>query len=137
MRRNRGLRLAVEMVSRKNRRRNANRKSPKTRRSDLTAFSRRFGARFQGMARWIDSHRVHAAVAGFALLFVVGLAGGFIVAAWLETKEEPSPKYASIEDLLSKLDYSEAEPGPQRATVEEKAPPPRPAPAPAPPQVAT
>jgi polysaccharide deacetylase 2 family uncharacterized protein YibQ len=106
------------MASRKNRQRNANRKSP----AGGKSIWDRLRARRDALLRWIDSHRVHAAVAGFALLFAAGLVGGHVVAAWLESRDEPPPKYASIDELLSKLDYSEVQPGAPRATVEEKAP---------------
>jgi polysaccharide deacetylase 2 family uncharacterized protein YibQ len=95
-----------------------NRKSP----AGGKSIWHRLRARRDALLRWIDSHRVHAAVAGFALLFVAGLVGGHVVAAWLESRDEPPPKYASIDELLSKLDYSEATPGAPRATIEEKPP---------------
>jgi len=82
----------------------------------------RLAALWRGALQWVDSHRVHAAIGGFVLLFVGGLAGGYVIASWLEAREEPPPKYASIDDLLSKLEYTEVQPGQPRATVEEKAP---------------
>jgi polysaccharide deacetylase 2 family uncharacterized protein YibQ len=118
------------MVSRKNRRRNANRKSPGKTASWRSALS----AHWKIAAVWIEAHRVHALLICLACLFVGGLLGGHWLASSLERpdpKQAESPyKYASIEDLLSKLDYSEAVPGQQRATLEEK-PPAKAAPPPA------
>jgi polysaccharide deacetylase 2 family uncharacterized protein YibQ len=122
------------MVSRRNRKRNANRRSPGAAKSWRTRLFTSVGARFAVALRWIDAHRVHAAVIGFAALFVAGLLGGHWIASRLERQDEPPFKYASIDDLLSKLDYTEVEPGRPRVTLEEKQPA-KPPPAP-PPQVA-
>jgi polysaccharide deacetylase 2 family uncharacterized protein YibQ len=120
------------MASRKNRKRNANRKSPKSGAGRWGRFSQVFSARWAALQAWIASHRLHAIVIGFAALFFGGLLGGYWIASWLERAEEPPFKYASIDDLISKLDYTEVTPGQPRVTLEEKAPV---KPPPAPPRV--
>jgi polysaccharide deacetylase 2 family uncharacterized protein YibQ len=96
------------MPSKKNRSRKSNRRSP----SELLV--------------WLQAHRREATIAGFALLFVVAIAGGY----WLAMALEPAPKkpiYARIEDIPGLPQYTEFEPGQKVATVEEK-PQPKPAP---------
>jgi polysaccharide deacetylase 2 family uncharacterized protein YibQ len=81
-------------------------------------------------------------VAGFLLLFLGSLVGGYLGAGWLEELDrnrlaretiedmkrgmpaEPDAKYARIEDIPGLLKYTEVEPGKPRASLEEK---PRPA----------
>ena len=118
------------MASRKNRQRNANRRSPIANKRWHGRLAARLGARWTVVRRWIDSHRVHAAIIGFTALFVVGLLGGHWIAALLDRQDEPPFKYASIDDLLSKLDYTEVEPGRPRVTLEEKPPAVKPPPPP-------
>jgi polysaccharide deacetylase 2 family uncharacterized protein YibQ len=68
-------------------------------------------------------------LAGFLVLFIASGVAAYKLSSYIV---EPPSKYASIDDLLKNLDYTEAEPGQSRVTHEEK-PPAKPAP---PPQVA-
>jgi polysaccharide deacetylase 2 family uncharacterized protein YibQ len=99
------------MPSKKNRRRKSNRRSP---------------AALAPLLAWFDAHRRPAMIAGFAVLFVGAIVGGY----WLAQRFEPQTKkpiYARIEDIPGLPQYTELEPGEKVATVEEK---PRPKPAP-------
>jgi polysaccharide deacetylase 2 family uncharacterized protein YibQ len=99
------------MPSKKNRRRKSNRRSPAT---------------LAPLLAWFESHRRPAMIAGFAVLFVGAIVGGY----WLAQRFEPKAKkpiYARIEDIPGLPQYTELEPGEKVATVEEK---PRPKPAP-------
>ena len=120
------------MASKKNRSRKANRKSPNLR--------DRLIARVRALLAWIDSHRWHAAIIAFVVLFVGSLVGGYWIAARFDsvdrdrlarealqdmkrtaaTVPEASPKYARIEDIPGLPRYTEIEPGQQRNTIEEK-----------------
>ena len=112
------------MTPKRNRSRNANRRSPK-KESGLRAHLQ---ARWTSLFQWAAAHRGRALAVGFALLFVTGLVGGHWLASWLESRDyEPDPKYARIEDIPGLPQYTEAEPEQQRTVVEEK---PRPKPAP-------
>src|SRR5690348_8602895 len=96
------------MPSKKNRSGKSNRRSP------------------NALLVWFQAHRREVIVAGFALLFVGAIVGGY----WLAMSFEPAPKkpiYARIEDIPGLPQYTEFEPGQKVATVEEK---PRPKPAP-------
>lgn len=122
------------MASKKNRSRRSNRKSPKA----AAGWRDRLAWRWQGLVHWVDAHRWHSIVMGFALLFVGGLLGGYWIAnrldsidrdrvvreALTEMKHEGSPppaqKYARIEDIPGLPQYTETEPGETRSTVEDK-----------------
>ena len=68
---------------------------------------------------WLQAHRREAIVAGFSVLFVGAIGGGY----WLAMSLEPPPKkpiYARIEDIPGLPQYTELEPGQKVATVEEK-----------------
>ncbi|WP_231714723.1 divergent polysaccharide deacetylase family protein [Enhydrobacter aerosaccus] len=103
--------------------------------------------RYRGLLQWVADHRWHSVAAGLLLLF----AGSIPLGYWLGTKldsvdrdrvvretlsemkqeggSQPPAKYARIEDIPGLPQYTEAEPGQIRATVEDK---PRGAPKPAP-----
>jgi polysaccharide deacetylase 2 family uncharacterized protein YibQ len=122
------------MVSRKNRSRKANRKSPKSAQS----LRDRLRWRFNPAVTWIAGHRWHAIVGGLLLLFVASLFGGYWLAERLELKDrdrlardtleemkrgtpaEPAAKYARIEDIPDLPKYTDAEPGQPRPTLDEK-----------------
>ncbi|HTR84642.1 MAG TPA: divergent polysaccharide deacetylase family protein [Reyranella sp.] len=99
----------------------------------------RWAKRVHDGVTWIEAHRWHALLGGFALLFVGSLLGGYWLANALdavdrdkqaretlaEMKRDAGPtrdtsKYARIEDIPGLPHYDEVEPGQQRSTVEEK-----------------
>jgi uncharacterized protein len=88
--------------------------------------SRKSNGRSPRLAAWLDAHRREATIAGFALLFVGAIVGGYWLAQTLEPKAK-KPVYARIEDIPGLPQYTEFEPGQAVPTVEEK---PRPKPAP-------
>src|SRR5262249_7034428 len=143
--------LKVQMASRKNRSRKANRRSPPA----PPGLGERLRQRFDGLIEWCASRRWYAIAVGMLLLFGVSLVGGYWLADRLElgdsdrlardtleemkrggpvTPSEPAPRYARIEDLPGLPRYTEVEPG-QGPTLEEK-PRPKPQPQPQPQQVA-
>ena len=127
------------MAVKRNRRRKANRRSPK--RPD-TAFWRivtQLEARWTVLVDWANAHRGRAIVIGLAALFLFGLLGGHWLAQRMDSRASeqvvrdtlqdmkreaestaPPPRYARIEDLPGLPRYSEAEPGTPTATLEEK-----------------
>jgi uncharacterized protein len=122
------------MASKKNRRRKANRKSPKA----AASWRDRLAWRYRGTVDWIASHRWHSVVFGFLLLFVGGALGGYWFANKLDRldrdrvvrealsemkREGPQPppgKYARIDDIPGLPQYTETEPGQSRAVIEDK-----------------
>lgn len=122
------------MASKKNRRRKANRKSPKA----AAAWRDRLAWRYRSAVDWVAVHRWHSWALGFVLLFAGSVAGGYWFAnrldridrdrlvrdALSEMKREgpqrPSGKYARIDDIPGLPQYTETEPGQNRATIEDK-----------------
>jgi len=123
------------MASKKNRSGKANRKSPKR----PVTLRDHVAKRFNDFVIWIEGHRWHALIAGFVLLFTGSLLGGYWLANRLDSvdrgkevrdiladmKRDTGPtrdtgKYARIEDIPGLPQYTETEPGQQRATIEEK-----------------
>lgn len=122
------------MASRKNRSRNANRKSPRL----PPGPGERLRRRLAGLLAWLHARRWFVVVAGAFVLFGASLVGGYWLAERLgtgeserlarETLEElkrgtpttAPPKYARIEDLPDLPKYTEVEPGQSRPTLEEK-----------------
>ena len=78
------------------------------------------------MLVWLDAHRRPIAIAGFALLFVGAIVGGYWLARRFDTRPA-KPIYARIEDIPGLPRYVETEPDQKPVTVEDK---PRPKPAP-------
>jgi polysaccharide deacetylase 2 family uncharacterized protein YibQ len=129
------------MASKKNRSRKANRKSPKA----GATWHDRLAGRYRDLITWIEGHRWHSVTAGILILLV----GSFLGSYWLanrldsldrervvrdaltemkrEGQQQPTGKYARIEDIPGLPQYTEAEPGQVRATIEE---PPRKVPKP-------
>jgi len=126
------------MAVKRNRRRKANRRSPK--RPD-TAFWRivtQVEARWTVLVDWAKAHRGRAIASGLAALFLFGLLGGHWLAQRMDSRASeqvvrdaledmkhesdptPPPRYARIEDLPGLPRYSEAEPGAPSATIEDK-----------------
>src|SRR5207248_10467672 len=83
------------MASRKNRSRNANRRSPKAARSARDRLGPRFGA----VVAWIDAHRWHSTAAGLVLLFVASLFGGYWLAERLELKDGDRLARDTLEEM--------------------------------------
>ncbi len=123
------------MASRKNRSRKANRKSPKT----AATWRDRLAWRYRGALKWIGDHRWHSVVAGFFLLFAASVPAGYWLGNKLDSierdrlvrdtlsemkqaggQQQPASKYARIEDIPGLPQYTEAEPGQVRSTVEDK-----------------
>jgi len=122
------------MASRKNRSGKANRRSPKAA-SGVADRLRRLGT---SAVAWIDAHRWHSIAVGMLLLFTASLMVGYWLAERLEMKDgdrvardtlqemkrgassDSGPRYARIEDIPGLPQYTDAEPGRPRATVEEK-----------------
>jgi uncharacterized protein len=126
------------MASRKNRRRNANRRSPKS----ATSLRSRFSRRYREFAAWLTAHRWRGLALGLGLLFAVGVLSGYWAAGRFESsdadrvareaiasmKQEaaqaaaaPSaPKYASIDQIPGLPHYAESDPGQPQPTHEEK-----------------
>src|SRR5262245_64396048 len=96
------------MASKKNRSRKANGRSPK---SALVA-------RWRDLLHWLEGHRWHALGIAFVFLFCGSLLGGYWIARRLD--RPPATTYARIEDIPGLPRYVETEPGPPRATIEEK-----------------
>ena len=122
------------MASRKNRSGKANRRSPKAA-SGVADRLRRLGT---AAVAWIDAHRWHSIALGMLLLFTGSLMVGYWLAERLEMRDgdrvardtlqemkrgassDSGPRYARIEDIPGLPQYTDAEPGRPRATVEEK-----------------
>jgi uncharacterized protein len=122
------------MVSKKNRSRKANRKSPSS--NSLLA------GRWRALLGYVDAHRWHAGGIAFAVLFVGSLVGGYWIASRLDAVDRgrlasdvlqdmkrtaaatpsgpSSPRYERIEDIPGLPHYTETEPGQQRNTIEEE-----------------
>jgi len=124
------------MASRKNRSRKSNRKSPKS----AATWRDRLIGQYRGLVDWIDAHRWHSIATGAVLLLV----GSFVSVTWLASKldsldrdrvvkdtltdmkrestsQQPTGKYARIDDIPGLPKYAEAEPGEARPIVEEPA----------------
>jgi polysaccharide deacetylase 2 family uncharacterized protein YibQ len=124
------------MASKKNRSRKANRKSPKA--AAAAGRRGRLARLHRDAIDWVAAHRWHSALIGFLLLFVGSALGGYWIANKLDRmdrnrlvrdalsemkREGPQPlpgKYARIEDIPGLPQYTEAESGRARATVEDK-----------------
>jgi polysaccharide deacetylase 2 family uncharacterized protein YibQ len=126
------------MAVKQNRRRKANRRSPKRPDTAFWRFAAAIETRWILLVDWASAHRGRAIAMGLAALFLFGLLGGHWLAQRLDshaseqvvrdTLEEmkhesdsaPPPRYARIEDLPGLPRYTEAEPGAPSATIEEK-----------------
>jgi polysaccharide deacetylase 2 family uncharacterized protein YibQ len=126
------------MAVKQNRRRKANRRSPKRPDTAFWRFAAAVETRWILLVDWASAHRGRAIAMGLAALFLFGLLGGHWLAQRLDshaseqvvrdTLEEmkhesdsaPPPRYARIEDLPGLPRYTEAEPGAPSATIEEK-----------------
>ena len=126
------------MASKKNRTGKSNRRSPKS----ADSLRARVAARFAGLRQWFASHRAASIVLGVLLLFGGSLTGGYWLAQRLDSKAsdamvrdtlqdmqrnastnaatpaQPTPKYASIDEVLPR--YTEFEAGQRVPTHEEK-----------------
>jgi polysaccharide deacetylase 2 family uncharacterized protein YibQ len=126
------------MAVKRNRRRKANRRSPKRPDTTFWRFVATIETRWILLIEWASAHRGRAVAIGLAALFLFGLLGGHWLAQRLdshasdqvvrdtledmkhESESTPPPRYARIEDLPGLPRYSEAEPGAPSATIEEK-----------------
>ena len=132
------------MASRKNRRRKANRRSPK-RAPGLVA---RLSERLNALVMWCRARRWYVIVPAVLLLFGFSVVGGYWIAQRLElgdrdrlardtldemqhngtpsaaaSSNDAAPRYARIEDLPGLPKYTEADPGQPQPTIEEKSRP--------------
>jgi len=115
------------MASRKNRSSKSNRKSPKS----LAALRAHFGRHSRRLLGWLAARKWQAVAAGFGVLFVGSLIGGYWAAgryapgdrgqvARETTSAAPQSKYASIDQIPGLPRYTEPEPGNPQPTHEER-----------------
>src|SRR5476649_1478562 len=121
------------MASKKNRRRNSNRKSPKA----GATWRDRLTGRWRGLVAWIERHRWQSIAIGFAVLFFGSIVGGYWFANKLDSldrdrlardtlsdmkRDAGTEKYASIDQIPGLPRYEEQ--GAAVQTHEEKPRPP-------------
>src|SRR5471032_609129 len=119
------------MASKKNRRRNSNRKSPKA----GATWRDRLTGRWRGLVAWIERHRWQSIAIGFAVLFFGSIVGGYWFANKLDSldrdrlardtlsdmkRDAGSEKYASIDQIPGLPRYTETDAGQPVHTPEEK-----------------